>query len=45
MTTQIAQRCGVHPAMVTQRKKEVIENAGRLFTGKRGPKSVDVIGH
>jgi transposase-like protein len=40
-TNEIAQRYGVHPGMVSQWKKEVIENAGSLFAGKRGPKPVD----
>ncbi|WPX43765.1 IS3 family transposase [Undibacterium sp. CCC3.4] len=35
---QIAQEFGVHPTQVSQWKKELLENAGSLFEGKRGPK-------
>jgi transposase len=38
---QIAQGHGVHPAQVGQWKKEILERAGSLFEGKRGPKAVD----
>ncbi len=39
--TEIAQEYGVHPVLVGQWKKEILENAGSLFDGKRGPKPVD----
>ena len=35
---QIAQAHGVHPVQVSQWKKEIQEQASRLFEGKRGPK-------
>ncbi len=35
--SQIAQEHGVHPAQVGQWKKEILEHAGSLFEGKRGP--------
>ena len=39
--TEIAQEYGVHPVVVGQWKKEILENAGALFDVKRGPKPVD----
>jgi transposase-like protein len=38
---QIAQDHGVHPVQVGQWKKEILERAGTLFEGKRGPKAVN----
>lgn len=38
---EIAQEHDVHPQLVTQWKKEILENAGVLFDVKRGPKPVD----
>ena len=38
---QIAQEHGVHPVQVSQWKKEILERAGTLFEGKRGPKAVN----
>jgi len=38
---QIAQEHGVHPVQVSQWKKEILECAGSLFEGKRGPKPVN----
>ena len=38
---EIAQDYGVHPVQVGQWKKEILERAGSLFEGKRGPKPVD----
>lgn len=35
---EIGQRYGVHPVLVGQWKKEILEHAGTLFEGKRGPK-------
>jgi transposase-like protein len=35
---EIAQEHGVHPNQVSQWKKELLEHAGSLFEGKRGPK-------
>ena len=35
---QIAQEHGVHPVQVGQWKKEILERAGSLFEGKRGPR-------
>jgi transposase-like protein len=37
---QIAQTHGVHPVQVSQWKKEIQEQAARLFEGKRGQKRV-----
>ena len=34
---EIAQEYGVHPVLVGQWKKEILEQAGTLFEGKRGP--------
>lgn len=39
--TEIAQEYGVHPVLVGQWKKEILENAGVLFDFKRGSKPVD----
>jgi transposase-like protein len=39
--SEIAQEYGVHPVLVGQWKKEILENAGVLFDAKRGPKPVD----
>jgi transposase len=41
---EIAQEYGVHPTQVNQWKKELLENAGSLFEGKRGPKPADAQG-
>ncbi len=38
---EIAQAHGVHPTQVSQWKKELLDNVGSLFEGKRGPKPVD----
>lgn len=38
---EIAQEFGVHLTQVSQWKKELLDNAGRLFEGKRGPKPVN----
>ncbi len=38
---QIAQDYGVHPTQVGQWKKEILERAGSLFEGRRGPKAVN----
>lgn len=38
---EIAQEHGVHPNQVSQWKKELLENAGSLFEGKRGPKPIN----
>jgi transposase-like protein len=38
---QIAQEHGVHPVQVGQWKKEILERAGTLFEGKRGPKPMN----
>ena len=38
---RIAQQHGVHPVQVSQWKKEILEQAGTLFEGKRGPKAVN----
>ena len=38
---EIAQEHNVHPQLVTQWKKEILENASSLFDTKRGPKPVD----
>jgi transposase len=37
----IAQEYGVHPTQVKLWKKELLEKAGSLFDGKRGPKPVN----
>ena len=39
--TEIAQEYGVHPVLVGQWKKEILDNAAALFDAKRGPKPVD----
>lgn len=39
--TEIAQEYGVHPVLVGQWKKEILENATALFDAKRSPKPVD----
>lgn len=36
--SEIAQAYGVHPVLVGQWKKEILEHAGALFETKRGPK-------
>lgn len=38
---EIAQEHAVHPTQVSQWKKELMDNAGSLFEGKRGPKPVN----
>ena len=38
---EIGQEFGVHPTQVGLWKKELQEQAGSLFEGKRGPKGVD----
>ena len=38
---EIAQEYGVHPTQVNQWKKELLDNVGSLFEGKRGPKPVN----
>ncbi len=38
---QIAQDHGAHPAQVSQWKKEMLERAGSMPEGKRGPKAVN----
>jgi transposase len=38
---EIGQEYGVHPTQVSQWKKELLENAGSLFEGKRGPQPVN----
>jgi transposase-like protein len=35
---EIGQQHGVHPVVVGQWKKEIVERAATLFEGKRGPK-------
>jgi transposase len=35
---EIGQQYGVHPVLVGQWKKEIVEGAATLFEGKRGPK-------
>lgn len=35
---EIAQQFGIHPTQVSQWKRELQEQAGDLFEGKRGPK-------
>lgn len=37
----VAQEHGVHPTQVNQWKKELLDNVGSLFEGKRGPKPVN----
>jgi transposase len=39
--TEIAQSFGVHPQLVGQWKKEILESAGVLFEIKRGPKPAE----
>ena len=39
--SEIAQIYGVHPVLVGQWKKEILEKAGALFEVKRGPRPVD----
>ena len=39
--SEIAQAYGVHPVMVGQWKKEILEQTKVLFEAKRGPKPVD----
>jgi transposase len=39
---QIAQEYGVHPTQVSLWKKELLENAGSVFEGKRGQKPANV---
>ena len=39
--SEIAQSYGVHPHLVGQWKKEILESAGALFEGKRGPKPAE----
>lgn len=36
--SEIAQEHGVHPVLVGQWKKEILESASTLFESKRGPK-------
>jgi len=38
---EIGQEYGVHPTQVSQSEKDLLENAGSLFEGKRGPKPVN----
>ena len=38
---EIAQEFGVHPTQVSLWKKELMDHAGSLFEGKRGPKPVN----
>jgi transposase-like protein len=38
---EIAQEHGVHPTQVNQWKKELLDNVGSLFDGKRGPKPIN----
>lgn len=38
---EIAQQHGVHPVVVGQWKKEILERAGALFETKRGPKPAE----
>ncbi|MEQ1620125.1 MAG: transposase [Methylococcales bacterium] len=38
---EIAQEFGVHPTQVNQWKKDLLDNAGNLFEGIRGPKPAD----
>lgn len=37
---EIGQAYGVHPVQVAQWKKAILDQAGTLFEGKRGPKPV-----
>jgi transposase-like protein len=37
---EIAQEFGLHPVQVSQYKKMILDQAGQLFEGKRGPKPV-----
>ena len=37
---EIGQEFGVHPVQVGQWKKEIQDQAGKLFEGKRGPQPV-----
>lgn len=39
--SEIAQAYGVHPVMVGQWKKDILEQTKALFETKRGPKPVD----
>lgn len=39
--SEIAQDFGVHPVLVGQWKKEILDNAEALFEAKRGPKPVE----
>jgi transposase len=39
--SEIAQAYGVHPQLVGQWKKEILESASALFDTKRGPKPVE----
>ncbi len=39
---EIGQDHGIHPALVGQWKKEILEQAGTLFETKRGRKKADV---
>ena len=39
--SEIAQLYGVHPQLVGQWKKEILESAGALFEVKRGPKPAE----
>ena len=41
---EIGREYGVHPIQVKLWKKEILERAGTLFEGKRGPKPVDGAG-
>jgi transposase len=41
--TEIAQEFGVHPVLVGQWKKEILERADALFEVKRGPQPTDVM--
>src|SRR3989338_2659072 len=38
---EFAEEWGVHRVGVGKRKKEILEGAGSLFEGKRGPKAVN----
>lgn len=38
---EIGQEYGVHPVQVGHWKKEILEQASRLFEGKRGPKPIE----